>query len=948
MPGRVDASVAFALKRGVQVHVAMSDPAAPSTFKYDAFVSYSRRDSEFARRLEQALSAYMPPKDLAVPRRHLRVFRDESDFQGVDYHTSLDRNLREAANLIVICSPSAAQSPYVGDEIRRFAKYRDKDHIIPILLSGVPNNEAKTENAEQRAFPSELVELLPIPLANDYRGFDARGDKPHKGRFAHAWFKTLADLYVDHGVDRSQIEQREQKRRARRLQFVIGTVSAVGVALVALTIWALLSRNEATRQRDLAHARQYETEARLAFDDSRDGLVKATLLASASLRSSVTPEGRGSLMKALNVLPPAPSWSHDAREERQTNMMRAAFSPDGSVLVVSGTDGVVQVSDAKTGVVVKTIDETRGNARRSAVAFSPDGMSLVIGCGHQACVVDLSAWRVRLRIPQPPDGSRHGTMVWAASFSPDGRTLATASNGSKEVFVFDTATWRLTDRIAHPSMVRAVAFSPDGKALATVEAANNQLRLWRPGAYATPFAEARVAGPWIAFGAKGDRLATSTGELWRVRFDDGGAGAIERMSEGQARGDVILAVPNRDDTCFVVGGTAAVSMLCGEPLRESLRFPLVSSGGIAVSPDGRRLAIRDQRTVGMWPLERGGTVARLPIGSPVTAMVVGPKQDWLAAGAEDGSMAVIDVTTWKETKRLKVSAGVAAMRASTDGRWLVVSAGATVHVIDALAWREHGRKTLDASDRVSWAALDPENRWVIASGEREKLGSLPSRWVSALDFRDLREQAWAEHDGPIDAVRISKDGKSLATVTAPQFTRGLGLIRPTRTRVWDLGSGKEIAWEYDEKGDLARNSQWSLPRDESRRKVPRIWGRSELIPETATWRPLFVDTPSDQWRSGDGQWSVDSDSLKESRTGRVVSPLPHEAGVKALVFVPDGVARWVVSGGGDGTVRVWPLTAGDMTAEACARLRPSLDRAVSAKYLADLAKTLGHGIQPCP
>lgn len=60
------------------------------------------------------------------------------------------------------------------------------------------------------------------------------------------------------------------------------------------------------------------------------------------------------------------------------------------------------------------------------------------------------------------------------------------------------------------------------------------------------------------------------------------------------------------------------------------------------------------------------------------------------------------------------------------------------------------------------------------------------------------------------------------------------------------------------------------------------------------------------------------------------------------------VARWVVSGGGDGTVRVWPLTADDMTAAACARLRPSLERDASAKYLADLAKTLGHGIQPCP
>ena len=142
----------------------MGEPTPQSNFKYDAFISYSRKDSEFARRLERALNAYKPPKGLTVPQRHLRVFRDESDFQGVEYHTSLDRNLREAAKLIVICSPNSARSDYVDDEIRRFAVYRGKDHIIPILVAGLPNNEAKEEEADRRAFPKALVELLPVPL----------------------------------------------------------------------------------------------------------------------------------------------------------------------------------------------------------------------------------------------------------------------------------------------------------------------------------------------------------------------------------------------------------------------------------------------------------------------------------------------------------------------------------------------------------------------------------------------------------------------------------------------------------------------------------------------------------------------------------------------------------------------------------------------------------------
>lgn len=60
----------------------MSDNSAGHRF--DVFISYSRRDAAFARRLQMALVGYRPPRDLPVPQRALRIFRDESDFQGAD------------------------------------------------------------------------------------------------------------------------------------------------------------------------------------------------------------------------------------------------------------------------------------------------------------------------------------------------------------------------------------------------------------------------------------------------------------------------------------------------------------------------------------------------------------------------------------------------------------------------------------------------------------------------------------------------------------------------------------------------------------------------------------------------------------------------------------------------------------------------------------------------
>ena len=80
-------------------------------FKFDVFISYSRRDIAFARRLHRALDTYTPPKDHRVPQRRLRVFRDQSDFHGNEYESALDSVLASAAKVLVICSPSRESVP---------------------------------------------------------------------------------------------------------------------------------------------------------------------------------------------------------------------------------------------------------------------------------------------------------------------------------------------------------------------------------------------------------------------------------------------------------------------------------------------------------------------------------------------------------------------------------------------------------------------------------------------------------------------------------------------------------------------------------------------------------------------------------------------------------------------------------------------------------------------
>ena len=164
-------------------------------FQYDAFISYSRKDIAFAEKLEKALEHYKPPKDLDIPQRSLNVFRDGQDMIGTEYYQSIDRLIQNSAKLIVICSPNSLQSKYVNNEIKRFVKINSPDNIVPIIIAGVPDNEATPEQENEKAFPKTLMGVKAMPLGKDYRGFDVRKDKINKSPYENTWYALLSNIY---------------------------------------------------------------------------------------------------------------------------------------------------------------------------------------------------------------------------------------------------------------------------------------------------------------------------------------------------------------------------------------------------------------------------------------------------------------------------------------------------------------------------------------------------------------------------------------------------------------------------------------------------------------------------------------------------------------------------------------------------------------------------------
>lgn len=247
-------------------------------FRYAAFISYSHADEEAATWLQRAIENYRIPAAFVERERRSRlfgnrigkVFRDREELSTQsNLAAAIQQALEQSAALIVICSPAAARSRYVNEEIREFKAQGKSERIFTLIVDGEPHAEGKMIGgrllgADDECFPRALTHTLGSDggISDTLESYEhiAADIRPGKDDRQSARLKLVAGLL---GVGLDDLIQRERVAERRRVRIALGAagVFASVAALAGYFGWDA-SRKGAALQVALADAREQRDDAR--------------------------------------------------------------------------------------------------------------------------------------------------------------------------------------------------------------------------------------------------------------------------------------------------------------------------------------------------------------------------------------------------------------------------------------------------------------------------------------------------------------------------------------------------------------------------------------------------------------------------------------------------------------------------------------------------------------
>lgn len=221
-------------------------------YKYKAFISYSHADTKLTKWLHRKLEAYQVPKHLVgkrtenglVPTGLFPIFRDRDELAASTHMTdAILEALENSQFLIVVCTPSSAQSKLVQREIEEFKRIHGNKNILCLIAGGVPFSG----NPETDCFPDVLKQhIRPDGTAAGWAPEGLAADiRPGSDGKQAAVTKLVAGII---GVELNDLRRRELQRERGKL--ILGLVASIGAfALISILLVMTYRSQELAEER---------------------------------------------------------------------------------------------------------------------------------------------------------------------------------------------------------------------------------------------------------------------------------------------------------------------------------------------------------------------------------------------------------------------------------------------------------------------------------------------------------------------------------------------------------------------------------------------------------------------------------------------------------------------------------------------------------------------------
>ena len=926
-----------------------------------AFISYSRKDADFVRRLHDALGAQ---------DRQAWV-----DWEGIaptaEWMKEIVGAIDAATAFVFVMTPDSIASQVCLRELAHAAEQNKR--LIPVArrdveTSSLPDSLAKVNWIFFRDSDdfAQAVQTLVTAIDTDLdwvrahtrllvraREWDAKNRENSLAlrgndlKAAEQWLtlgptrqpqpNELQTLYV--------LQSRKVATNRRYALLGSAMVGLVAVAILGTTTY--FGRREAARQQTIAIAGRLTADAELTRNQfetvpADTGWLERSVLLATEAASQLSSVGMRSVQTDIAMRRGLARFPR-----RMASFTRNDLSPVEAI-VLPGDGRVLAASKSPLTIEHYGDDKEQFHSKEAgggvkSVAFSPDGKFIATTEFKDAPgVVDI--WET-MNLEHVASFAGLGDAVGVFALSPAAKYLAaSSSNFDKKKNEWVPGFTRIWDVASADHRVLAslpdatnLSFSPDGAWLAAIVDAKP--KAWKMGSGADVKLQEVD-------------LAATPSDAWSILFSPDAKYLVVGFQDNQVKvwsvGDWKIVSEFRSEIMPRAVSHGGKYVAVSVPDGYTARILDTSEGGevarahasnsidaIAFSPNSEEVAIAGLgKTIDLWQLEAGGSdITRIAAGADVRAASFNP--DETALTMVSAAAGKLSTQSWpladaRESPRrtLDLPGELAAL--SADGRFVAVASAQAVTILNATDGGTVRR--LRYQGNATAIAFSPEGAFLAAATD----DGVVLLWPTGMDQQPTRFTVpgkVAEH-----YLAVGPSGTTLAAVATEGVTRAGATLA---THFWRPPNTTEVA-----KTPVGTNRSGLIATPCTLSVDARYLATDEgygavAIRQTRDGRAIAsVSHPGDSSVcafSADSRLFATAGSnvvrIWEVATQAEIARIEDAAELRELTFSPSG--RYLATIGNKDISRVWLLQSADLIDVACARITRNLTRDERRDYFGD-------------